>query len=208
MNKNNRLALLLKNVVADFNAIIEVLEEKESVTAPNPYPVGSELHANYEKLFPLNQKKVTSSRGVSYTANAGSISIPITIEDSTVLVGKHVSLYNYSNGWIQRIYPPTNMKYDLYKIIKGKHEGAVVRVDKKTQLIVEDGRFLPQNVDSSTRTHRWVGMVSYDADGIGYVNDLMRPWLSGEEKISRMYRPKGSNGHYAYVDVYFADARN
>ena len=77
-----------------------------------------------------------------------------------------------------------NNKSIFYKIIVGADKGAVITVNKKTNKVVNDGRF-----NGTIRHGVTLATVTKDRDGRDYVNRIIRTKIGRGEKIVRFYRP-------------------
>ncbi len=108
--------------------------------------------------------------------------------------------YDYICGQITNLTlirrSPGRARY--YKIRNGVSKGCVIQVNDKTSKVIKDGRYN----GISLKAYSYVATVTCDQDGKDYVNRVIRPLLTKNQKIVRMYRPKGHAGHFTHCDIY------
>lgn len=84
----------------------------------------------------------------------------------------------------------TNRTTIFYKRVQGPMRGTILTVNRKTQQITDHKYLVTKNVDEQ------LALTSHDADGIWYVQNVIRPSLQklrGGMKIVRYYRPNSNS---------------
>ena len=142
-------------------------------------------------------------KNIERIAEQSAKSFKKAIKDEDAVVG--------DRNWYDHIYAQTTdltlihrsrNRSRYYKIRFGVSRGCVIQVNDKTSEKVKDGRY--NGISIRTSSFTYVATVTCDADGKDYVNRVLRPLLTKNQKIVRMYRPKGHAGHFTHCDVYVA----
>ena len=203
MNKNQRIAILLKNVIASFTAIVEVLEEKESV--PSAITILRERMPSQVK--PLSDSAGRGTWGQSLAdSNKGLSDGDRRTAAINELAAKGVALRKEAleKGELTPANPSevtslitskllvlvhSNKETCYYKRIKGTHRGTILRQDRKSGAIT-DGKYLV-----TVPLSEQLCMVSKDQDGIDYLNNYVRPSIvirvqswNSKKGVKRMIR--------------------
>ena len=216
MNKNQRIATILNNMAMEFQQITKILLEIESVPSAPPVPTrtvkqGMEWSTKVNKWVPVYTKVPVSTplsdnagRGTWGQALADSNKsephtivhcVPSTQKSDGSILGKQNNVnckgepFTNINNY-KAIHSNTQVVY--YKCVVGRDAGTVLSVSKKTNRVVDDGRW-------NGKTKGRLAMVTTDNDGHSYARQMVKQIRQlvpkRTIKLHRNYRPVYPNGY-------------
>ncbi len=203
MNKNARIANTLKSIIAGYQTLVQILEEKDHVQS-GPLPKGTVMIPVTNPNFPKVALSSVSnlSEGDERTAAINKAADLAVANRRTQLERGDVTPANpsemaslSSSNLLKEI--GRNSTTVFFKRTNGFHRGSVLSQDRKSGAITDHKYLVSKGLDEQ------LCLVSKDQDGLDYVKNYVRPSIKMRvekynknrkdtisDQIVRYYRPQ------------------